>query len=75
MLQNAGATKFRLTASFASGTCTVTMNEARSGRKVYCIITDASGNQVKSKEIALYMRQPLKITSQPQDITASMGRK
>lgn len=36
---------------------TVEMIEAKSGRKIYCIITDAEGNQVTTDTVTLWMAE------------------
>ncbi|MBR2901066.1 MAG: hypothetical protein IKC39_02340, partial [Clostridia bacterium] len=45
--------KFYLTKSFTGNTYTITMTDARSGRQVYCVITDKYGNSEKSKVVTL----------------------
>ena len=49
------------------------MTEAKSGRKVYCIITDKYGAQVKTKTVTLSMATPVKITKQPSSVKVPIG--
>lgn len=51
----------------------VIMNAARNGRRVYCVITDAYGNSVRSKTVTLTMRIPLKITQHPTSVKVAGG--
>ena len=53
--KNAGDSKFTLTKAFTGNTYTAEMNAARSGRQVYCVITDKYGNEVKTKTVTLSM--------------------
>ena len=48
--------KFYLTNSFKGSSYTVSMNESRDGRQVYCVITDKYGNKVKTKTVRLRMK-------------------
>lgn len=50
---------------------TFKMNSDRSGRMMYCIITDMYGNQVKSNTVVL---SRLDITSQPESISVEYGK-
>ena len=68
-----GESKYTYTSSFKGNTYSVTMNEARSGRYVYCKVTDAYGNTVKSKTVSLNMQTPLEITSQPKSVKVAKG--
>lgn len=52
---NPGSDEFKLTTSFTGNTYSVNMNDARNGRRVYCVITDQYGNQVVSEVITLGM--------------------
>ncbi len=47
------------------------MTDAKSGRRVYCVITDRYGNEVKTKTVTL---SNLAITTQPKDATAANGK-
>jgi len=54
--KNDGAAKFSLTTSFTGNTYSVKMDSSRSGRQVYCVITDQYGNSVQSKTVTLKMK-------------------
>lgn len=71
--KNAGSSKYRLTTTFTSDTYSISMTDERAGRSVYCVITDKSGNSVKSQAVTLNMRKPLKIISQPKSATVKKG--
>ena len=66
--KNPGASKYSKTSSFKGNTYSITMNEARDGRYVYCKITDKYGVTVKSNTVSLRMMTPLEITRQPEDV-------
>lgn len=51
---NEGSSSFTYTSTFKSNSYSVQMNEARCGRRVYCVVTDKWGNSVKSKVVTLY---------------------
>ena len=53
--KNAGSSKFSLTSAFDGPTYSVTMSAARSGRQVYCVITDVDGNKIQSNTVTLSM--------------------
>lgn len=53
--RNVGAAKFSASSTLTTDTYTVAMSAARSGREIYCVVTDAFGNKVQSKVITLYM--------------------
>lgn len=61
-----------------SGTTTAsytrTMTAERSGRRVYCVITDASGHTVQSNTVTLTAMTPLKITRSPSNVTVASGK-
>ena len=46
---------FRKTSSFTGNSYSVKMNEERAGRQIYCVITDAFGNQVTTDIATLEM--------------------
>ena len=54
--RNATASKFSASSTLTTDTYTVKMTAARSGRQIYCVVTDAFGNKVQSKTITLYMQ-------------------
>lgn len=66
--------KFRLTKTFTTDTYSVTMNQERSGRKVYCVVTDKSGNSVKTSVASLKLRTPLKVVTQPKSVTVKKAQ-
>lgn len=64
--KDASASKFKKS-SAKKDTYTTTMSNARSGRQVYCVITDKFGNSVKTKTVTLTMAN-VKITGQPVNV-------
>ena len=74
--KNKNASDFAYTTSFSSNYYSVEMNESRSGRQIYCVITDKYGNSVTTDTVTISMAAgitPLSITSQPQDVSAIEG--
>ena len=70
---NKGKTKFTKSSTKTS-TYTAVMDEVRDGRRIYCIITDAYGNKVKTETVTMLVdRTALRITQQPQNVTAPKG--
>lgn len=69
------ANDYTYASSFTGSSYSVKMNSACDGRKVYCIITDSSGNTIKSDTGVLYMGTPLKITTQPKSVTVAKNKK
>ena len=67
--QNANASKFSK-ASITGKTYSVEMNTDRSGRKLYCVVTDKWGNSVRSNTALISL---LAITQQPQTAYASIN--
>ncbi|MBQ3133589.1 MAG: leucine-rich repeat protein, partial [Clostridia bacterium] len=53
--KDAGSSKFTLTTSFTGTSYSVPMTAARSGRQVYCVITDKYGDTVKTNTATLKM--------------------
>ena len=47
---------FKKTSTFKGNTYSVKMSEARDGRLVYCVITDAYGNKVSTDVVSLKMK-------------------
>ncbi|MBP3428348.1 MAG: Ig domain-containing protein [Clostridia bacterium] len=72
--KNPGDSSYKAS-SVTGDTYSVTMNEDRDGRKVYCLITDSKGNQVKSNAVSLTMKVELGITAQPKNVTVASGQK
>lgn len=71
--KNVGDAGFTLTTSFTGDTYSIAMDASRSGRLVYCVITDQYGNSVTSDTVTLKLPTPLAITKQPKDTTAADG--
>lgn len=61
--------------SLTTSTYSYAMTESKSGRKVYCVITDAYGNSVKTDTVTMSMSTPLAIVEQPSDAFAAEGKK
>lgn len=60
--------------SATTKTYACTMTDAKDGRKVYCVITDAYGNTITTRTATLSMiATELKITSQPKSVTVAPG--
>ena len=72
--KNPGDSSYTYTSSFTGDTYSVTMNEDRDGRYVYCKVSDQYGNTVKSKTVSLNMQTPLKITTQPKSVKVAEGK-
>ena len=69
-----GKTKFGKS-SITSSTYSYKMTEAKDGRKVYCVVTDANGFSVTSNTVTLTMEEPtIIITKQPQNASAILGK-
>ena len=71
--KNANTKTFHRTDTFTGNTYTAVMNAARSGRQIYCVITDKYGNSVKTDVVTLTMGTALKITQQPKDVAVPDG--
>ena len=67
-----GMASFKLTTSFKGNTYKVAMNAARSGRQVYCVITDEYGNSVTSDAVTLSMKT--RIATQPKSVQVAKGK-
>lgn len=59
--------------SITEAVYTTKMDEARDGRQLYCEITDAKGNTMKTEIVTITMIKPIMITSQPKDAVAAEG--
>ncbi len=46
---------------------------SENGSKFYCVITDAEGNKITSGKALLTVTAPLSITTQPKNVSASVG--
>ena len=71
--KNAGSSKFIKTTSFTGSSYYVTMDAARDGRQVYCVVKDQYGHSVKSETVTLTMAKTAKITQEPRSVTAAKG--
>ena len=73
-VKNPGGTKF-YESSVTDATYACKMNEKNNGREVYCEITDAYGNMVKTDVVTLTMIETVKIIKQPVSVTVAAGEK
>ena len=72
--KNAGGSKFSKTSAFTSNTYSVTMSADRSGRQVYCVVTDKYGNTAQTDTVTLSMiANKVEIVTQPVDVTVASG--
>lgn len=72
--KNPGSSVFKLTGSFTGKTYRISaMDAKRSGRQIYCVITDKYGNSVTTDTVTLTMKTPLRITDQPTNVTVAEG--
>ena len=72
--KNAGASAYTKTSTFSGNYYSLVMKASRSGRQVYCKITDAYGNTVNSDPVVLTMEtNPLVIITQPEGFTIAEG--
>jgi len=69
--KEAGASSYKYTSSFTGNTYSVTMTDARAGRRVLCKVYDKYGNEVQSKSALL--SQAVRITKQPGSVTVAKG--
>ena len=69
---NAGSTTFTKTDTFTGPEYSVLLTEARIGRRVYCVITDANGNSVTTNTAEIHLETP-SITQQPEDFIGMLG--
>ena len=61
--------------SVTGASYSVTMDATRSGRKLYCVVSDSYGNSVKSNTVTLSMIPTLAITKQPTSVKVAAGEK
>ena len=54
--KNPGATKYSYTSSFTGNSYSITMNDSRDGRYVYCRVYDKYGNFIKTNTVSLRMK-------------------
>ena len=69
--KNPTTSNFSLTSTFKGSSYSVTMDASRSGRQVYCVITDVNGNSVQSEVATLNMKAGIEITLQPTNAAAA----
>ncbi len=69
--KNRNDSDFALTTSFTGNTYTVTMNDDRASRQIYCVVTDKYGNSVKSNTVTLGIA--VKIIEQPKNVAVTEG--
>lgn len=70
---NEGSGKFTETKSFKTAAYQAAMNASRSGRRVYCVVTDRYGNSVTTETVTLTMS--LRLETQPVNGSAHRGEK
>ena len=73
--KNPGSKKFSQTDAFTGNTYSVTMSASRSGRQVYCVITDRFGNSITTDTVTLHMGSGATIVKQPANAVAKSGKK
>ena len=66
------ATKFSKS-SITSDTYAVELTEARIGNQLYCVVTDAFGNTLRTNTVTMTAAEPLAIISVPGDYTGPVG--
>ena len=70
--KDAGNTTF-YQSGIRSRSYSLEMNKNRSGREIYCVITDADGNSVTTDTVTIGMTTSLYIVKQPTDVVAAEG--
>ena len=73
--KEANSSKFYVTSTFKSNTYSATMNAARDGRQVYCVVTDTYGNSVTTDTVTLRIAKVAKITKQPVSVAVAEGER
>ena len=71
--KNAGDSSYTYTSTFTGSSYSVTMTEARAGRKVLCRVYDKYGNVAQTNTVSLNMVNTVKITQQPVSVTVAEG--
>ena len=72
--KKAGGHKYYVSGVGEGDTYSIPMYAYRDGYQVYCVITDESGDSIKTNEVTLSMKKPaIVITKQPVDASAAMG--
>ena len=71
--KDAGSKSFTKS-TITSATYSLTVKESNANRVLYCVVTDAHGNQVQTDTVSLIHMDPLAITGQPADASAMLGK-
>ena len=71
-VKNPGAEKYSKS-SITTDTYSAKMTADKSGRQVYCQITDKYGNKLKTKTVKLKVAEELKITTAPKGMAVAEG--
>ncbi len=72
--KDADASNFSVTKTFTSNSYTVEMSADRSGRQVYCVVTDKYGFSVKTNVATMCLGTPIRFTMQPESVTVDEGK-
>ncbi len=70
--KDADGTKYKK-CSGTKATYSLEMTEARKDRKLYCVITDKYGNEVKTKTVTMKMAASIK--TEPKSVKTAIGKK
>ncbi|MBR5301385.1 MAG: hypothetical protein IKU38_00950, partial [Clostridia bacterium] len=68
------ASDFSYSGSFTGNSYSIAISAARSGRQVYCVVTDKYGNSVQTDTVTITMADPVTITRQPVSVTVGKGQ-
>ena len=71
--KNPGSEKFSYTSTFKSNYYQVAMSEDRSGRQVYCVVSDKYGNSVQTETVTISIESNLEIIKQPESVMVAEG--
>ena len=71
-VKSAGSSNFTKS-SIKAATYSASMDAAKNGRQLYCVIQDAYGNQLNTETATLTLEDNLRITSQPSNAAAPKG--
>ncbi len=69
-----GSSKFKKLSGATKATYSVKMTSKVNGRKVYCVVKDKYGNTVKTETVTLYIGKPVKIKTQPKNVTVAKNK-
>ncbi len=67
------SSKFSSTSTFTSNYYTTEMSASRSGRQLYCLVTDKFGSSVKTDVVTIKTGTPAIITIQPASVSTAEG--